>query len=139
MQKEFLDKLEKYGIVYSPQYLKSFADYWGKTIEEKKGKLRFENEESFFLPTYLENWKEKQKEIKLQEEYNEIISQSHYHVNLPGRKQYVVYAFFTFATRILPLDRVCLLDVFIELPTLYQAFCANPQNKCAIFTVGHFA
>lgn len=73
-KKDFLDKLEKYGVVYPAQYLQSFADYWGKTIDKKKGILRFESEKSFFLPTYLENWKEKQQEIKLKEEYNAIIS-----------------------------------------------------------------
>ena len=45
------------------------------------------------------------------------------------RKVYHIYTIY----------RVSLLDVFVELSTLYQAFCANPQNERTILTVGHFA
>lgn len=75
-KKDFLDKLEKYGVTYPTQYLQSFANYWGETIDKKKDILRFENEDSFFLPTYLRNWEEKQHEIKLKEEYDTIISKA---------------------------------------------------------------
>lgn len=73
-KKDFLNRLEKYGVIYEPQYLQSFAEYWTGYVGGNKKTLRFENEDNFFIPTYLNNWKEKRQEIDMYKKYKNIIS-----------------------------------------------------------------
>lgn len=53
---------------YSPEYLKSFRDYW--TEETSSTRMRFETKAVFLMIIELDNWSEKQQQLKEQEEYD---------------------------------------------------------------------